>query len=257
MAVTVQSAHTSLVDGLVKQGRSAGMNDTQLQAAGRALIANINESLAANPLMAAYFPGLGDGLRALAGAIELALTDLTQDVPPELGAKIHGAYEEIAGRDPLGRPNEIGPLLRGELIELANTFTGTPEELDAAIKAHIMGSQEVADAKRTVVDGNFRALLGRGPNPTEGAELQTYVGSRLGEGADFQTISREIQNRVLQNPEYSLLERVGTIFHQVFSDHDAPDLSTKRKWTDWVQNQVAMGVSEAQALQMLVPALQG
>ena len=248
---TVQSAHNAMVDGMVRSGRSMGMTVEQLRSAGQVMLGQLREAQAANPLLAEYFPGLGQWAAALSGRIEQALTDLTREVPREVDARIDAAYRGVVGNDRQGRPIDVGPLLRDELIGLIDGGAS-----DADLRAHVLASQEVGDARRAMVEGAYATVLGRGSGLAEREALARDIDRRLAQGASLGVIEGEITARTQALPEKQLLERVGNVAWSVFPEHDAPSLETKRHWTNWVQAAMARGMTEDMALVALSQQLQ-
>lgn len=248
---TIQSAHNAVVDGMVRSARSSGMSVEQMRQAGQTMLGTLREAQAANPLLAEYFPGLGQWATALSGALETALADLTREVPADVSARVRGAFQGVVGNDRNGQPVEIGPLLRGELIDLVQDQGAS----DADLRAHVLASQEVGDTRRALVEGAYNELLGRGSTLAERNELSTFIDQRLAAGASLADIDREVQQRVNGSSEKALLERVGMVFWQAFPEHEAPKMFTKRSWTDSVMQAMAMGMPEAMALQVMAQQL--
>lgn len=257
-AADIQGANNSLIDGLVRYGRSTGMTVDQLKEAGQTLAATLRESVASYPLLAEFFPGVGEGLLTLAGLIETALTDLTRDdIAPDLKQRIDDAYHGAVGKDALGRPMEIGPLLQGELVDFAKGFQGAPAELDAALRQRILASYEVSSARRELVEQCYQTLLGRPTTLAERNELKGIIDGILAGGGTLEDVGRQIQQRIRESHEMELMQKVGMIFAQVFPRDEPPSVGIERSWTDWVLAMTKRGMSEEQALALLPSVLVG
>ena len=258
----VDTAHAAQVDGLIRNGRTAGMTTAQLVTAGRDLAGRLREAVANNPLVTEYFPAAAEGYSALARSIELAVTELTANVPADLSSRIDAAYASVAGWDAFGQTIPIGPLLRRELVALAGNHEGSNASLDAAIRRHILGSEEAATTKRAVVEDGFARLLGRASTLDERNSLQAWIDGRLDSGATLGQVSTELDQRLRTDGdygrEYALMERAGAAWSQVHYDKAPPDAKTKRQWVTWVQTaMIQRGLTEEQALQYLPMAIEG
>jgi len=247
---TVKSANNAIVDGMVRNGRQSGMTVEQMRTAGQNMLATLREATAANPLIGEYFPGLGQWATAISSSIETALADLTLEVPADVQARITAAYSGVTGNDRQGRAVEIGPLLRDELIEQINNGA-----TDAELRTFVLGSQEVGETRRALTEDAFVTILGRGSSLADRNDINAFIDRRLSEGATLNTIDNEVKARVNNMPEKALLERVGMVFWQQFPEQNAPGLDVKRSWTDWVQAQMAGGMSQDMALMFLAQQL--
>lgn len=227
------------------------MTVDQLRTAGQQLMGQLKDYLSANPLVSEYFPDLGAGIMAFSKAIEAALAGLTRSVPASLAQTIRTEYQRVNGA------TEIGPMLEGELVDLAKDFKGSERELAGAIRTRILDSQETKQTKRAIVDGAYQQILGRAPTPDERARYDKVIDDRLAAGEGLDTIMYQVANQVSADPEVRLLEQVGQIFHGIYPEHDAPTLKTKRHWTNWVQSAMAQGLTEQQALAAVGNAIRG
>ncbi len=251
-----------MIDGLVRSGRSSGMSNAQLREAGENLAGQLREAATSNPLIAHYFPAAADGLNALARSLETALSELTASVPGGLSRRIDRLYSGIMGRDKYGIDFEIGPLLRKQLVKIARDHDGSSSELDDELRQHILRSEEVKQGRQSVVASTFDRLLGRKTTYSERRDLARWANRRLDDGASFEVVAAELQNRVMTEgkwgDEYRKMERVGLTYMQTFQRGGPVDSKTKRKWVTWVDNAMSKyGLSENQAFQYLPLALQG
>ncbi len=251
-----------MVDGLIRKGRSSGMSTAQLRVAGQNLIGRLREAVTTNPMIAEYFPAAADGINSLAGSIEIALTELTADVPVAVARSIDNAYEGVTGRGPYGQRIQIGPMLRRELVQLAASHEGDDASLDTALRTRILESAEFRTSRQSLIAGAFKNVLGRQSTLDERSTLATWVDGRIDAGANLQQINAELHQRLQQDGEwgreFALMNRVGVTYRQVFYNHGPADTKTKQKWAAWVKNTMARyGVSEARAFQSLPAAMTG